>query len=244
MSTSAKQIPRIARPHVRFAAGRLSPPRDGAYRDARLWAAGAACATQRTQRDIRMKKLTAGLFAVAATALIAGPARAQIPHITPFAFEARAGVAFPTDAMGDDTGPGLALSGSITYHALPLVGVYAGGSFNKFSLDDADGVDVNDSGLDLGARIGIPTPLIPIDPWIKAGVVVHRLKISDSEDDITSDWGTGYEVGAGLGFGFGPVSVTPGVGYVHYNANNGLQADNADFTVSYVKADIGVRIRI
>jgi len=191
-----------------------------------------------------MKKLTAGLFAVAATAMIAGPARAQIPHITPFAFEARAGAAIPTGDMNEDTGPGLALSGSITYHAIPLVGIYAGGTYNQFSLDDADGVNVNDSGLDLGARIGIPTPLIPIDPWIKGGLVVHRIKISDSEDDITSDWGTGFEVGAGLGFGFGPVSITPGVGYVHYNANNGDDLDNADFTVSYLKADIGVRIRI
>lgn len=189
-----------------------------------------------------MKKLTAGVFAVAATALIAGPARAQIPHITPFAFEARAGAAIPTGDMNDDTGPGLALSGSITYHAIPLVGIYAGGTYNKFSFDDGDGLDLSDSGLDVGARIGIPTPLIPIDPWIKGGVVVHRIKISDGEDSLDSDWGTGFEVGAGLGFGFGPVSITPGVGYVHYNASTDL-ADE-DFTVSYLKADIGVRIRI
>jgi hypothetical protein len=189
-----------------------------------------------------MKKLTAGLFAVAAAALVAGPARAQIPHITPFAFEARAGAAIPTGDMNQDTGPGLALSGSITYHAIPLVGIYAGGTYDKFSLDG--GGNATDSGLDVGARLGIPTPLIPIDPWIRAGVVVHRTKLTGGTDDFTSDWGTGYELGAGLGLGFGPISVTPGVGYVHYKANNGLTVDNADFTVSYVKADVGVRIRI
>ncbi|HYH78138.1 MAG TPA: outer membrane beta-barrel protein [Longimicrobium sp.] len=190
-----------------------------------------------------MKKLTAAALTLAATALVAAPARAQIPTFTPFAFEARAGAAIPTGDMNEDTGPGLALSGSVTYHAIPLVGIYAGGTYNKFSLDDGDGVDVSDTGLDIGARVGIPTPLIPIDPWIKGGVVVHRLKISDSEDDSSSDWGTGFEVGAGLGFGFGPVSITPGVGYVSYKAN-GDEIDNEDFTVSYFKADIGVRIRL
>ncbi|HEX8829817.1 MAG TPA: outer membrane beta-barrel protein [Longimicrobium sp.] len=188
-----------------------------------------------------MKKL---LFAAAAVALIAGPARAQIPHITPFSFEARAGVAVPTGDFSDDVGAGPVLSGSITYHAIPLIGIYAGGTYAKFSVDDSDDVDLSDAGLDVGARIGIPTPLIPIDPWIKAGVVVHRAKVSDSTSDESTDWGTGFEVGAGLGFGFGPVSVTPGVSYVHYNSNIGEGADVEDAKLSYLKADIGVRIRL
>jgi len=187
-----------------------------------------------------MKKL---LFAAAAAALAAGPAAAQIPHITPFSFEGRAGVAVPTGDMNQSTDPGVVLSGSVTYHAIPLVGIYAGGTYARFSVDG--GGNATDSGLDVGARIGIPTPLIPIDPWIKGGLVVHRIKTTDTGDDLTSDWGTGFEVGAGLGFGFGPLSVTPGISYVRYNANNGLDGTDAgDFTTSYVKADIGARIRL
>lgn len=194
-----------------------------------------------------MKKLTAGVFAVAATALMAGTAQAQLPTITPFAFEARAGVAVPTGDMNEDTGPGLALSGSVTYHAIPLIGIYAGGSYARFSADLEDDVEGNatDTGLDVGVRVGIPTPLIPIDPWIKAGLVVHRITLSDDNVSFDSDWGTGYEVGAGLGFGFGPVSISPGITYVRYNSEfSDLEEDAEEFTVSYFRADVGVRIRI
>jgi len=187
-----------------------------------------------------MKKV---LFALGATALLAAPAAAQIPHITPFSFEARAGAAIPTGDLNDETGPGLALSGSVTYHAIPLIGVYAGGSYNKFSIDDSD-ADFTDAGLDAGLRLGIPTPLIPIDPWIKAGVVVHQAKVSLDGDSESADWGTGFEVGGGLGFGFGPVSITPGISYVHYNSSVDDGEDETDVKVGYVKADIGVRIRL
>lgn len=186
-----------------------------------------------------MKKLAAGAAALAAAALLAGPAAAQIPHITPFAFEARAGFAVPTGDLGDAAKSGFTVGGNITYHAFPIVGLYAGGSMAKFSAEDGDG-DFNDMGIDVGARIGIPTPLIPIDPWIKAGVAFHRLELSGTTGDDFDDWGTGYEVGAGLGFGFGPVSITPGVSYTSYKVSDGA----ADNTASYVKADIGVRIRI
>lgn len=187
-----------------------------------------------------MKKV---LFAAAAAALVAGPAAAQIPHITPFSFEARAGVAVPTGDMNENTGPGPTISGSITYHAFPLVGIYAGGSWSKFGVDDSD-VDLTDAGLDVGARIGIPTPMIPIDPWIKGGLVVHQARTSLDGESESADWGVGFEAGAGLGFAFGPVSITPGISYVHYNSNVGDGQNEADVKVSYVKADVGVRIRL
>jgi hypothetical protein len=188
-----------------------------------------------------MKTLAAASAALAAAALLAGPAAAQIPHLTPFAFEARAGIATPTGDFNDVAGANFAVGGSITYHAVPLLGVYAGASHARFSRDAGDG-DFNDTGFDVGARLGIPTPLIPIDPWIRAGVVMHRLELSGAGGGDFSDWGTGYEVGAGLGFGIGPISITPGVSYVTYRYDNGVSA--ADQKASYVKADVGVRIRI
>ena len=186
-----------------------------------------------------MKKLTAA--AALAAALLAGPAAAQIPHITPFAFEGRAGVAVPMDDLGDLAGHGFSVGGSITYHALPIVGFYVGGSLTTFPVDDGDG-DFKDAGFEVGARIGIPTPLIPIDPWIRAGAVFHQLELSGAGAADFDDWGMGYEVGAGLGFGFGPLSITPGVTWVSYKADDGTPASDA--TVSHVKAEIGVRIRL
>lgn len=178
-----------------------------------------------------MKKISVGL-AAAAAALLAGPARAQIPHITPFAFEARAGIGVPTGDLNDATKPGFGVSGNITYHAFPLIGIYAGYGYNQFGVDGGDGT-FKDHGVDVGARLGIPTPLIPIDPYVKAGFIVHRLELSGAGiDDAKSDWGGGYEVGAGLGFGLGPASLTPGVTYVHHQ------------DISFVQADVGVRIRI
>lgn len=190
-------------------------------------------------RDHPMKKLATGAAALAAAALLAGPAAAQLPTFTPFAFEARAGVAVPQHDLADFAGTGYSLAGSITYHAFPVVGFYAGASRATFSVDDADG-DFVDQGVEVGARIGIPTPLIPIDPWIKGGVVYHQLKLSNGGTDDLDDWGTGFEVGAGLGFGFGPVSITPGVTYQSYKIDDGTD----DATAASVRAEIGVRIRI
>jgi len=187
-----------------------------------------------------MKKLTVGAAALAAAALLAGPAAAQIPHFTPFAFEGRAGLALPIGDLGDVAKTGYSFGGNITYHAFPVVGFYAGASMAKMSAK-ATG-DYTDSGFELGARIGIPTPLIPIDPWIKGGVAFHRLELTDAGTADFSDWGTGFEVGAGLGFGFGPLSITPGVTYVSYKANTGPSA--TDMTAGMVKAELGARIRI
>jgi hypothetical protein len=108
--------------------------------------------------------------------------------------------------------------------------------------DGADGT-YQDSGFELGARLGIPTPLIPIDPWIKGGVAFRRLQLDASlAGDGFDDWGLGFEVGAGLGFGFGPISITPGVSWVSYEYDDGVAA--GDRKATYLKADIGVRIRL
>lgn len=183
-----------------------------------------------------MKKLAAGAFALAASALLAGTARAQIPHITPFAFEARAGIGVPTGDFNSTANPGVTLNGNITYQLpIPVIGlgIYAGYDINKFKHQG--GGNYTDNGVDIGARLGIPTPLIPIDPFLKAGVVIHRLKLTDAPAGNFSDSGVGVEVGAGLGFGFGPLSLTPGLSYVHFKAGQ---------RASYAKADVGLRVRI
>jgi opacity protein-like surface antigen len=183
-------------------------------------------------REILMTKRFVSLAALAGAVLLAGPAAAQIPHITPFSFEGRAGVALPQGDLNDVAKPGWTLSGSVTYHALPLVGIYGGYSYAQFGSDPSGGT-YKDHGFDVGARLGIPTPLIPIDPYVKAGVAIHKLELSSGGSSLGSTkFEGGYEVGAGVGFAFGPASLTPGISYLHHK------------DVSYVRADVGLRIRI
>jgi opacity protein-like surface antigen len=185
-----------------------------------------------------MKK-TAFVLVAAAAATFAGHAGAQVPlpTLTPFSVEARGGLSVPTGDQKDGAKTGWTAGASLTYHALPLFGIYAGYSMDQWSLkDDIGGGKLKDQGLDVGARLGIPTPMIPIDPWIRAGAVYHKVKISDNavlNGDSDNKWG--WEVGAGLGFALGPkVSVTPGVTYTKIH----------DLDVQHVRADIGLRIRI
>ncbi|HEX2204330.1 MAG TPA: outer membrane beta-barrel protein [Longimicrobium sp.] len=190
-----------------------------------------------------IKKTFAGLAAAAATLVVTGTAQAQIPAITPFSFEVRGGAAIPTgDLSGDrDAEPGLALGATATLHFIPLVGVYGGYSRAQFGAG-GDG-EYTDQGIDVGLRLGIPTPLIPIDPWIKAGLTYHSLEASGFTlpvNNFEADASLGYEVGAGLGFGFGPLSLTPGISWVSYDYDAGASDERA----SFVRVDIGARVRL
>ncbi|HEX8694066.1 MAG TPA: outer membrane beta-barrel protein [Longimicrobium sp.] len=190
------------------------------------------------------KRAFAALLGALAVAAAAAPARAQLPHITPFSFEARAAAAFPTGDLEDaGASAGWVLSGSATFHAIPLIGVYAGYSYGQFGVEDVDDVHFTEQGFDAGLRLAIPTPLIPIDPWIRGGLVFHKLSLDSDDPDVggETDTGLGFEVGAGLGFGLGPISLNPGVSFVQYDAED---EDDVEATVSYFKLEIGGRIRL
>lgn len=196
-----------------------------------------------------MKKTHAVLLALAATAALAAPARAQLPNFTPFSFEARGGLSLPLGEMKSDGDAkvGTTVGASVTYHALPLIGVYGGYSRSEFGVGDDELEDgkYTDSGFAAGVRVGIPTPLIPIDPWARAGLVFHRLQASVGDEEVfESDSGTGFEVGAGLGFGLGPkVSVTPGVTYTAYRYEADGGPDD-EVEVNHLRLDLGLRIRL
>ena len=191
------------------------------------------------------------LAAIVAASFAAAPAAAQIPNITPFSFEVRGGLAVPMgDLKDEDQGnaeSGLTVSGTVTYHALPLVGIYAGYSRSEFGFDSPLDASYTDEGLAVGARVGIPTPLIPIDPWVRAGVVRHKLSLDaegaeeDDEAETDSDWG--FEVGAGVGFAFtNKISITPGVTYT--STSHDIEGENESINVSHLRVDVGLRVRL
>jgi opacity protein-like surface antigen len=193
-----------------------------------------------------MKKAAAGIFAALATVAFAGGAHAQIvPNLTPFSVEVRGGVAFPTGDMKDGVKTGYTTSANVTFHALPMLGIYGGYTLNNFDSKSADVGTVTEHGADAGVRLDIPTPLIPIDPFIRAGAVFHKVQLNDTPlGDIKSDNKLGFEVGAGAAFALGPkVSVTPAVSYTRIN-NLKFGGTSSDVDLSHVRADIGLRIRI
>jgi hypothetical protein len=186
-----------------------------------------------------MHKLSAGLLAAAATAVLSGPARAQLPHLTPFAFEARAGVAIPTGDFNDVASTGYALDGNVTAYVVPTLGIYAGYHYTRFGHEGSG--HYNETGPEVGLRLDIPTPLIPIDPYVKAGLVWNRLELSGAGAGDFSDSKLGIQLNGGFALTLGSVSLSPGFTYITYRYDTNTLADQK---ASYVRADLGVRIRI
>lgn len=174
---------------------------------------------------------------LAAALLCAAPAaHAQlIPNLTPFSAEVRGGVGLPGGDLDDAADAGFVASGNVTYHFFPGLGLYGEYAYNRF--DGEGDLTITDSGFGVGLRLEVPTPLIPIDPWIRGGVVFRTLEASGVAGAAGEESGTGFEAAAGLGMSLLPkVQLTPGIGMVKYDA------DGVDVTLW--KVDVGLRVRI
>lgn len=194
-----------------------------------------------------MKKIASGLLAVAATAVLAGNAHAQVPNVTPLSIEVRGGAAFPQGDLKDGLDTGYNLGANVTYNFVPALGVYAGYSLSKFSMDGVDEVKFNDRGFDAGLRLSVPTPMIPIDPFVKAGLIYHQIELDGDGGNLSLDSKFGFEVGAGLGFNILPkVQLTPAVTYSQFKADFDDEEEfgSGDVDIKNMRVDIGVRVRI
>lgn len=204
-----------------------------------------------------MKNTTLGLLSLVAAAAFTAPAQAQIPNFTPFSVEVRGGLAFPTgdfgqsdEEDGESIESGITVGANATYHFMPLLGVYAGYTYNRFGVEGVDELDVIDKGFSAGLRVAVPTPLIPIDPYAKAGLVYNTLGFEFDGDDgddegfLDSDNSLGFEIGAGVGIGLGPkLSFTPQVTYTRYTPEYDGESDD-EFKVEHIRVDVGLRIRL
>lgn len=196
-----------------------------------------------------MKKIATGLVALAAVAL-AGSAQAQVMPVSPFALEVRGGLAFPTGDFGegDDVESGITYGANGTFQFMPMLGIYAGYTRSDFGTDED--VDITDQGFSGGLRLAIPTPMIPVDPYVKAGVVYNKLEFSGTDGGVRlgveSDRSLGFEVGAGVGIGLGPrLSFTPQVTYTKYSPKfDEAGLDDVVPDVSHIRVDVGLRMRL
>lgn len=187
-----------------------------------------------------MRTIIAGAALAAAALTASAEAHAQLP-VDPFRVEARTGLALPSGDFGRDAlaDGGWVTEVSLGFQPLPLVGVYAAYSWAEFQGEG--GADrVTDRGVSAGLRVDVPTPLIPIDPWIRVGVVAHTLEAEALQGDGEAS-GTGWQAGAGLGYRLTRrISLTPGLVWTRYSVDGA----DGDVRVESLRASIGARLRI
>lgn len=187
-----------------------------------------------------MNKLAASTLAVlAATALTGGGAEAQISRVS---LEPRAGASFPIEGEGLNTG--YVVGADVIFQATPILGIYGGYNFNSYEVDGANfGEDVP---VDFDARVEVQGfaggvratfPAGRFSPYFKGGLLLQSLGINISSDEGSfsgsGDRELGFQIGGGVEVPVTPrFSVTPGVSY------------NKVEDVEYVRADVGLRIRL
>jgi hypothetical protein len=178
------------------------------------------------------------LLRTAALALACTAALPLAAQRIPLSVETRGGIALPVDAFRDADG-GPAGEVSAAWHALPRVAVYGAYQHNRFTWAGS-GDELTDRGFAAGLRVALPTPLVPIDPWIRAGIVAHQLDSRTIDEESRRGW----EAGGGLSF---PVArgltLTPGVLWTRYPHGSGA-ADGERVRVRHVRADVGLRLRL
>jgi hypothetical protein len=172
-----------------------------------------------------------------ACAAVPSAARAQL-----LSAEVRGGIVLPRDAFsGDvDADGGYSTEISLTFGVLPFVGVYGAWQRAEFDREGTESSVITDEGWGAGVRVNVPTPLIPIDPWIRAGVVVHELEAGGLNGG--GDRGVGTELAGGLRFGVGRgLALTPGVTWTRYGFDDDSLPDG-EVSVEYLRVDVGLRV--
>lgn len=194
-------------------------------------------------------KAMCSLFAVLSIAVLA-PVALHAQQ-TGFSVEAQVGGVIPTGDFADFATAGFGFGVNAAYRVFPMVDVYAGYSWQRFGADDdeefgAVDVDIDDSGFAFGGRLHVPA--VPsLNPWIRAGVILHQLKLSGTEGGVsasfTSDREAGFEVGAGIGFPVAPkISLSPAVIFRSYKPS--FDGETSDESLTYVGLYIGGRISL
>jgi hypothetical protein len=200
-----------------------------------------------------MKKIATGLVALAAVAL-AGSAQAQAIPVSPFSVEVRGGLAFPTGELDDVAESGITVGANGTYMFTPMLGLYAGFTYNAFGLpEEADELDVDGSintyGFDAGVKAMFATPTLPVTPFLKGGLVYHKAEVDieglDLGDEDETDFGLGFEVGGGVMVPLGPrLSFTPAVSYTSFKPSyEGDEDDDEVDNLTSFRVDVGLNIR-
>jgi opacity protein-like surface antigen len=189
---------------------------------------------------IRTTSAAAAIVAITLAATAAS-ARAQVLGV-PVALDARVEVAFPLGDFGDIADTGIGGTLSVALPLVPAFGIY--GSYTQIRFGGGwTGDGVSDATTD-GFTVGLTTTLpgtLDVDPWIGAGLLLHRLEVRGTRQGVSND--LGFEVGAGVAVPLADrLRLTPAVHYRHFGASipalAGLTARS--LTVQYLSLGVGL----
>jgi hypothetical protein len=141
-----------------------------------------------------MDRRVRGFVVAAFFGVFASPAAAQSGP--PLAFQISAGVPVPLGEFGDLAGSGYGLSFGAGFQFLPDVAVSASYSWARFPSEVLGG-DLTDAGFTLGVSGVLSSLNVPVLPWAGFGVSIHRLRISDAEDQPDQP-GPGFTLSGGV----------------------------------------------
>lgn len=203
-----------------------------------------------------MKRILAGLIALAAGLATAPAARAQ-GGTQGLSLEVNGGAAIPALSFGANEGAntGLGFSANAVYAFTPVLRAYVGYNHGYLPCDNAEcgsGAYVS-SGAGAGGELALVRPgsRVTAYPWLRAGVLLNRLQ-HDTPSGVstvrrTSEIGAGFEVRGGVAIPVNArVTLLPGVGYSLYRAEfdgMGTVAEKV-IDVRMVGADVSLRVHL
>lgn len=183
-----------------------------------------------------------------------GAASSVQAQTLPVSIELRGGAAIPTGdwSESDMVDNALGFGAAVRFSPAPLVGVYAG--WDSFTFDIGDGGDLGDgdtslkdSAFRLGAELKAPVSVVPVSPFVSAGLVYGKIKYELEGDSGTlgfeSDSSFGFEGAVGVEFGAGPVALRPAVGYRTRSVEIDAAEASAEEDISYFTLVLGVSLK-
>jgi len=157
--------------------------------------------------------------------LLQAPAAAQTPAApTRFAIGPYVSLAVPGGAVAERWGVGAGIGVQALVRLDPRYALYAGYSGTQFDLDVTDDVHAVDRGLAAGVVRSFPgAGGGGVVPWVRVGVLAHRLSVvrrgDAGEESGPADGSVGFDAGAGIDVRrWRGVQPTLGLEYRRYSA--------------------------
>jgi opacity protein-like surface antigen len=158
----------------------------------------------------------------------------------PLALQLGTAIQVPLGDFGDLVDNGYGLSLGTGFQFAPDIAAYAAYSWSRFP-SEALGGDVTDSGFTIGVSGVLSSSGLPIHPWAGAGILVHRLRIADV-DEQPDQASPGFTLGGGALVPItDAVHLAPSVAYSRYGTPLPGREETA---VSHVRVGVAVNVRL